>query len=474
MEHRVDDYECVQKHDVLRGYLEHFREKSINNEIPGLLSFFFIQGQCALPYMRIPIGARCEDPRVNVFWIQGTRTGKSVAYQTIQEIMEGVGLDCVDYSTGTDAALVGSFVQEEQNQPPVQREGLLAGKKGMNFDEGSILLKPSTNSENTVLFLQSALNAAGTGRNILTKHLAPGTITIESQVSLWITTYPPDGIKDYVLDKGIFQRVLLYWRDWTKDMRMDVAFSLADNVHAKPKFLMPLDDIIEYFKDLEVSLKQRVCHLNGISITEWEEAAEHSETAISALHEEWTTNAMHRMFTISPDYIPALKSAIVEYYSLIDGMDPKKEEVCSSFIMGLQNYTSIIAHHMAMLEGVWVVTGVHVDMAKELLYDLYKNLIHWLESKVKVGQSHKEMQGIEKAWKQAFKRCEVFDFDDHRGRGWVRKKNMFDVYGSIQNLSSNTSITEHFNRCSLNIFDTSRDGRVPYVRLKPSAKDEGA
>ena len=80
IEHSADKYECVQKNEVLSGYLGHFREVSINNEIPGLLSFFFVQGQCALPYVRIPIGASNIDPRVNVFWIQDTRTGKSVAY----------------------------------------------------------------------------------------------------------------------------------------------------------------------------------------------------------------------------------------------------------------------------------------------------------------------------------------------------------------------------------------------------------
>ena len=65
----------------------------------------------------------------------------------------------------------------------------------MNFDEGSIILKPTQHSEQTVLFLQSALNAAGTGRNFLTKHLKDGTITIESLVSLWITTFPSTGHK---------------------------------------------------------------------------------------------------------------------------------------------------------------------------------------------------------------------------------------------------------------------------------------
>ena len=179
IEHSAEKYECVQENEVLKGYLEHYREVSINNEIPGLLSFFFMQGQCALPYVRIPIGGSNIDTRVSVFWIQDTRTGKSVAYEIIENTMRQAGLDCVDYSTGTDAALVGSFTREGQDAPPVAREGVLAGRKGMNFDEGSILLKPSKHSENTVLFLQSALNAAGTGRNVITKHLADGTITIE-------------------------------------------------------------------------------------------------------------------------------------------------------------------------------------------------------------------------------------------------------------------------------------------------------
>ena len=476
IEHSAEKYECVQKNDVLKGYLEHFRQVSINNEIPGLLSFLFMQGQCALPYVRIPIGASNIDPRVSVFWIQDTRTGKSVAYEIIENTMKKAGLQCVDYSTGTDAALVGSFRQEDADSPPTVRPGVLAGRKGMNFDEGSILLKPSKHSENTVLFLQSALNAAGTGRNVLTKHLADGTITIESLVSLWITTFPPDGIKEYVLDKGIFQRVLLYWRDWTLDMKKNVAYQLADNVHSSPNFSMKYDDIVQYFVDLDKRLKKRVCEINGIGIVEWDEHnpvvnANDQVTSVSEEQEQWTMNAIKKMFTISADYRPALKSAIDEYYSLIEAMDPKKQGVCASFIMGLQNYTNVIAHHMAMLEGTWVVTGIHVDMAKEILYDLYLNLIHWLESKVKVGTSAAETKKEEKAWREAFKRCEVFDFDDHRGRGWAKKKVLYEIFGSIQNLSSETSIRERFKR-SEHMFDASRDGNRQYVRIKPSAREE--
>ena len=472
MEHSADKYECVQKNDVLRGYLEHFREVSKNNEVPGLLSFFYIQGQAALPYVRIPMGSSNIDPRVNVFWIQGTRTGKSVAFEIIQRTMQEANIECVDYSTGTDAALVGSWVRDAPSDPPRLREGVLSGRKGMNFDEGSILLKPNKHSENTVLFLQSALNAAGTGRNVLTKHLADGTITIESLVSLWITTYPPDNIKEYVLDKGIFQRVLLYWRDWTLDMKKDVAYMLADSMYNDKQFLMDFDTIVQYFVDLDKRLKKRVCELNNISITEWDEAGTNSESSVCQQQEEWTMNVMKKMFNIAPDYIPALKGAIEEYYRLVEDMDTKKQNVCTSFIMGLQNYTNVIAHHMAMMENTWTVTGIHIDMAKEILYDLYKNLIHWLEDKVKVGQTAADARKDEKAWREASKRCEVFELDG-KGRGWVKKKALFDIYGQVQNLSARSAINERFKRVA-HLFDTSRKTgtNAKYVRLKDSAKEE--
>ena len=47
MEHKASDYECVKKYDILNGYLEHFKEVSKNNEIPGLISFFYILGQAS-------------------------------------------------------------------------------------------------------------------------------------------------------------------------------------------------------------------------------------------------------------------------------------------------------------------------------------------------------------------------------------------------------------------------------------------
>ena len=471
MEHSADKYEAVRKYPILSGYLEHFREVSKNNEIPGLLSFFFIQGQAALPYVRIPMGGSNLDPRVSVFWIQDTRTGKSVAYETIGKVMEDAGLEVIDCSVATDAAMVGSF--DTTGDRPIPKYGVLKGRKGLNFDEGSILLKPGQHSENLVLHLQTALNAAGTGRNKLSKHMKDGSFDYLSYVSLWITTYPPDGIKDYVLDKGIFQRVLLYWRNWTVDMKMEVAYELADSLYKKPDFTLDYTDITNYFKEVDVRLKARLSKVTGISISEIDDAKEDKEDSDeegkrkNALMEEYAAKGKYSLFNLDPSYKPALNQAIVEYYDLVQYMDKKKQAICASFLMGLQNYTTVFAHHMAILEGVWVVTGEHVDMAKGILYDLYKNLLHWLEEEVKVGMSKTDLSKEIKAWQDTIVRCEKIEIEN-RGGNWVAKKGLYETFGKINNLNSASAINNRFNQV-LSQFDTCKVATKKYVRIKKEA-----
>ena len=468
MEHRADNYECVHKYPILKGYLEHFNQVSRNNEIPGLLSFFFIQGQAAIPYVRIPVGGSNLDPRVSIFWIQDTRTGKSAAYQVIEQVLKESGLSSVDYNSGNDAALVGTLVPDpdDPQNATIVREGILAGRKGLNFDEGSVLLKTGQHNENTTLFLQSALNSAGTGRNTLVKHMARETFEIESEVSLWITTYPPKGIKEHVLDKGIFQRVLTYWRNWTLEMKRDVAHELAEAVHNEPKFKVSFNQVVDYFRDLKKRLHDRILHLTQMSNLEWDEMTRDDQNNL-------VKTVMKGLFTIDDSYIPALVTAIDEYYFLIEDMDPEKQGVCASFIMGLQNYTTVLAHHMAMIEGTWTVRGYHIDMAKEILYDLYQNLIHWLESEVKVGSTGKEKKVMIAFWKDAFWKSEFTDFDDRRGTNWARKSDVMSLFGKLANLTSKSSINAKYNDYGSILFEETREGVRVYCRLRPDHIGKG-
>jgi len=471
MEHKASDYECVKNYPILKGYLEHFNRVSKNNEIPGLISFFFILGQASVPYVRIPVDGSNLDPRVSIFWIQDTRTGKSAAYQVIEKVLKSTGLRSDDYNSGNDAALVGTLVpdpdsEDRRNPDMIVRPGILAGRRGLNFDEGSVVLKTGQHSENTTLFLQSALNSAGTGRNVLTKHMARDTFTVKSEVSLWITTYPPKGIKEHVLDKGIFQRVLTYWRHWTLEMKREINHALAEGVYSEPEFEVPFDEVLDFFKDIQKSLKRRVQELADIPPLEWDEMSEDDQ-------EQVVMSLMHRMFRPDDAYIPALMSAIDEYYGVVEKMSPDKQGICSSFIMGLQNYTNVLAHHMAMIEGTWTVRGEHVDMAKEILFDLYQNLIQWLESEVNIGAAASEKKKMQDFWAKSYSQAELFDFDDQRGFGWAKKKEVMDNFGRLANYSSHASVNDKFKTFAEEIFDTTREGVRIFVRLKKEYKKGG-
>ena len=264
------EYQAVQKFPLFKGYLEHFRQTSMENDIPGMLSFFFLQGQVAVPFVRIPWGSSHLDPRVHVFWIQPSRSGKSVSWEFIGDICREAEIPTEMYTTGTDAALIGGWEEEIVEGETVKhlKEGLLDGRKALNFDEGSIILNPNKHSQETVLYLQSACNPVGSNNNILVKHTKAGRIETESLVSMWITTFPPKGVKEYVLTKGIFQRVLLYWSNWSMDRRMNVSMRRADAAFKKtPKMAVSYEDITTYFQDLEKKYEFETMHHHSNTLT---------------------------------------------------------------------------------------------------------------------------------------------------------------------------------------------------------------
>tara|TARA_R100001129_G_scaffold38018_2_gene25603 strand:- start:5120 stop:6502 length:1383 start_codon:yes stop_codon:yes gene_type:complete len=456
----VAKYKAVKKYGILRGYLEHFRQVSINNDTPALLSFFFAQGQAAVPYIRIPYSNTHLDPRVHVFWIQSSRTGKSIAWEFVGSLLKEAGLRTDSFTTGSDAGLIGGFEQDEEgNNTPT--EGLLAGRKALNFDEGSIILTNKQHFSEVVLYLQQACAAVGSNSNILVKHLKPGTIEAESLVSLWITTYPPSGVKEYVLTRGIFQRVLLFWRHWSMDMRSEVENIRLDGFFNKPKEDdVSFDDLVQYFKDLDRNMAKRVCELAEITPAEW-------ETKERPEQEEVAQSIMHQMFSVEEEVNVALRNASEDYFTLVENMDPSTSEIVASFIPGLNNYTVIFATHLALLEGKWHIRADHIEMSKEILFDLYQNLIIWLEGEVQVGQDAREKAISMSVWKEAYEACSMVGFDDIRGDGWVRKKHLLDTYCKKKGNCSLGTARNHYGKV-VGMFKETTSGRIAFVRLEKS------
>ena len=69
-------------------------------------------------------------------------------------------------------------------------------------------------------------------------------------------------------------------------------------------------------------------------------------------------------------------------------------------------------------------------------------------------------------WKDAFNRCERFDFDDARGQGWVKKSELLKAFSQISNFSSPSTINNKFNEYGAKMFKDTREGIRVYVRLR--------
>lgn len=459
----VKEYRAVQKFPILDAYLTHFSRTSMKNEIPGLLSFFYIQGQLALPYVRIPTGDTHLDPRVHVFWIQPSRTGKSIAWNFVGDIMENVGIPIELFASGTDAGLIGSTQQilDEHGKPTDEVEtvpGLLAGRKGINFDEGSILLTPNKHSQETVLYLQTACNPVGSGNNTLVKHMKGNKVECPSMVSLWITTYPPKGVKDYVLTKGIFQRVLLYWAHWDMDARQEVSTRRLGTFYKQSKTIdYTKDDLYDYFRTSEKRMRDRLLDMGEITFTQWDELSEDEK-------EDMVQEKMWSMFTPAPDFDTALYQASDEIYDLLRNMDASMSEIVASFTPAVENYLGIFATHMAILDEKWVITADHVDMAHEILIDLFQNLIAWLEDSVEINGSKAKEGKIHDDMLKAYKACAPYEIDDE-GDGWRLQMSIWNMYMSNTGVSKSTA-QRHFKDYSAKLFNRKKSSGRMYYRRK--------
>ena len=99
-----NQYTAVKKYPMLKEYLERFNTTSFYNEVPGLISFFYLQGQALVDHVRIPVWASALDPRIHVFWIQATRSGKTIAWEFTGEVAKLAGLNIDMFTSGTDSA----------------------------------------------------------------------------------------------------------------------------------------------------------------------------------------------------------------------------------------------------------------------------------------------------------------------------------------------------------------------------------
>ena len=115
-----------------------------------------------------------------------------------------------------------------------------------------------------------------------------------------------------------------------------------------------------------------------------------------------------------------------------------------------------------------MVKGEYVDMAHEILYDLFKNLVSWLEDEVEVGLKEAQKAQYKNKWIEACNGSESFSLEG-RGDNWRRLATVFKQYGTLTQ-KANITVRRHYNTYGKELFTTAQEGRNKYIRLKVDKK----
>ncbi len=452
--------------NFIRQYVERFNTVSYFNEYAGLLSYFYVLGQYLAPYIRIPIHGSHIDCRTHVYWIQESRTGKSVAWDFTAKLLRALDIEAESFTAGSDAKLIGTVekvpIMGENGKPTGEHDvevipGLLNGYKTLLFDEASVLLNDQkAYFSDKILYLQQAMAPLGSETNVLVKHLVGGSVHTPSGVSLWMTTFPPKDIMSHVLEKGFFQRVFLYQNS------VDIETRQTTSEHRMSGAYVPVPDKIWSYDDLAKSIKQTGDIIRGRILT----AAGMSEEDYSKLSdvEKERLAIKHRydVFQVSSNFYPALLNAVDDYYALVRQVrNDNIRETAMSFLPNVENYTLIFTNLIAATMGSTKLTSDHVMMATEIIFDNLNNLFIWLEEKESYKQA-KNAEGAMKQWKKAWGKCHKM-VNNRVNREVVRKSQIVEIYSKLTGIAERTARRRIDEMIMSGVVKTVKDGRLVFV-----------
>jgi hypothetical protein len=334
----------------LKKFSQVFEQYSYGNVYYGKLCAHVLLGQ-VLKYNRIFFGPNYIDPRVSIFIVQSSGTGKSVAYPLVYGVAKAAQIDIGEIDEITDAGLIGTIEEETYIDPETGTKltrynkiiGKLAEAGILHYDEGKMLIERGPYAANTLTWLQKALNPIGSEQNICSKKLAHGElIEIHPTCSLIITSHPFSQLLQPVLDTGFFQRIILYPRDIPISERRSLEFMRAEKLG---KRLITEPDI----KLLGEALIKIRSTYEGKQI-EFEE-----------------------------DVIPVARSKIQSFYNLIAPAHNEVREIMATFIPRYNNLMYILAYHHCCDRLGAKVEIEDLNYAFGTAFVLFRELMSWIE-----------------------------------------------------------------------------------------------
>ena len=455
---------------VVERYVKSATDVSKYNEVPATISFFVLLGQLCKDMVAIPSGRRIDDTRIQFLWMQTSGTRKTTLYDFFGPVANlsfkminekhGTEFDIFDVKDTTDAALIGSFKEEdvmvEDEDGRTSREKVLVPIKGALEGDGlaaydefeySGVFKQSQHKENVIMYLNKFMNTLHGENWIIRKKLRDGDIIeCRCQRSIYATTYIPKTLTNVIAEKGVIQRTLIYIKEVPQEVQDELREKVLDEVGTiKPKDA-PIKKFAQNFVIIYESLRKRF-----------------DESGRDPL----------QTITFGKGYNDALKNESIKMRNYVANSRPEVFEIAGNFITRLNQTMTRLSVLCCIAEAPnikdpskrYIVTERHARQASSLIRQCYKSLVSWLDValKVKTHALH-ERVGI-----NAFR--EAYEGLRKKGdEGWVNKTLLLSRVRE-ETKKGQTTVYNNFKKIS-SMFDTKKIGVRTYLKIKEEKKNE--
>ncbi len=362
-------------------FLQAFGRSCFHSEPYAWATFHMLIG--AMPNirrLRIRRGDTWLDPRVHVFYLADSGSGKGVGASFVTDVGKKLGLNVYNATDFTDAALIGTIRTTDDGEPIIHK-GLLSGQT-RQWDEGKggedivnidILLvseaskilnpKPGPNDAGIMNSLQIAMNTVGTSDNMVTKKLAEGpSVSYGTDVTLFFTTFLPVAFADVVLKRGLFQRTLMVVKESNHDERVRINHEFFKSFYAKPDELYHNPVTREVANKVTDEIVDMVVQTIK-SANRWAKSVEEIK--------------------VSKEASERLDNLVLKFQNQIKGLSPFLQAKIHEFVTRLAGHLVKLAAHVAILNHSEIVQAEHVDALENLhAPQRFEDLITYLSNNV--------------------------------------------------------------------------------------------
>lgn len=384
-------------------YQEAFSRSCFDSEAYAWATFHLLVG--ALPNvrkLRLKRGRGWEDLRVHLTYLCDSAGGKGQGADFAAEVGKKAGVQIYHALQFTDAALIGTISVEDgetkiygglfggqaEIHDPIKDSTISQRVDVICVGEASKVLNPAPTEHDSNLMssLQTAMNPIGSGDNRVGKKLAKGpALSYPTDVTLMLTTYPPDGLGDVVLKRGLLQRTILVVKEMTHDQRKRVA-----------------DEYWKSFEGLQGDL-----YINPITkLPDYRTTEQLMDDVGKKLKEvdDWAHTV--RDITMTPEAAKKLHNLTRTFQNQVQSLNPFLQAKVHEFITRMMRHMAVLTAHVAILNKSSTIEPEHVVVlekfhAKERFEDLItylsNNILEPKEFRARLDRDISNLVKIQKA-----------------------------------------------------------------------------